>query len=79
MPLILLQGLGEQRAESLEFREWARRMEARAKANRREKGDRDVPHQHEAEAVEQAFRLADLRQKSFRRAARQLADIRPAR
>ena len=42
------------------------------------KGDRDVPYQQEAEAVEQAFRLVDLCSKSFRWAARQLAHIRLA-
>jgi uncharacterized protein with GYD domain len=70
---------GEPRRESPEFREWARQMETRAKVNRWEKGDWDVPYQGEAEAVEQAFRIADLCQKSFQRAARQLANIRLVR
>ena len=42
-------------------------------------GDWEVPYQHEAEAVEQAFRLADLCMKGFQRAARQLANLRLVR
>ena len=56
-----------------------RQKETRAKVRRWEKGDWDVPYQREAEAVEQAFRIADLCQKSFQRAARQLANIRLVR
>lgn len=38
-----------------------------------------MPYQHQAEAVEQAFRLVDLCAKSFQRAVRQLANIRLVR
>jgi hypothetical protein len=71
--------VGEPRRESYEFREWARYEKAREKANRWEKGDWDVPYQGEAEAVEQAFRIVELCQKSFQRAARQLANVRLVR
>ena len=70
---------GEPRAESYLFRKWARQEEERAKVNRWEKGDWDVPYQREAEAVEQAYRIVDMCQKSFQRAARQLANIRLVR
>ena len=38
-----------------------------------------MSYQHEAEAVEQAFRLVELCAKSFQRAVRQLANIRLGR
>jgi hypothetical protein len=71
--------IGEPRTESYEFREWARYRNVEAKANHWDKGDWDIPYQHQAEAVEQAFRLVDLCAKSFQRAARQLANIRLVR
>ena len=42
-------------------------------------GDWDIPYQHEAEAIEQAFRMADRCQKMFNRALRQLANLRPVK
>ena len=69
----------EPRAESYEFREWARHRRVQEKVSRWGKGDWDIPYQREAEAVEQAFRLVELCQKSFQRAARQLANIRLVR
>jgi hypothetical protein len=47
--------------------------------NQWHRGDWDVPYQHQADAIEQAFRLVELCQKSFQRAARQLANIRLVR
>lgn len=70
---------GEPRVESYEFRQWAQYRNAERKAQQWEKGDWDVPYQHQAEAIEQAFRLVDLCMKSFQRAARQLANIRLVR
>jgi hypothetical protein len=70
---------GEPRVESYEFRQWAQYRTAERKAQQWNKGDWDVPYQHQAEAIEQAFRLVDLCMKSFQRAARQLANIRLVR
>jgi hypothetical protein len=67
---------GEPRVESGAFNEWKRRRQEEAKVHQWGKGDWDIPYQHEAEAVEQAFRLVELCAKSFQRAARQLANIR---
>jgi len=67
---------GSPRQESGEFYEWKRRRQIEWKVNQWGKGDWEIPYQHEAEAVEQAFRLVDLCMKSFQRAARQLANIR---
>jgi hypothetical protein len=66
------------RCETYEYVEWKRR---RAQEARQwdDDGKWDIPYQHEAEAVEQAFRLADMCAKSFQRAARQLANIRLVR
>ena len=69
----------EPRVESYDYRKWAERRKAEAKANQWETGHWDIPYQHQAEAVEQAFRLVELFSKSFQRAARQLANIRPVR
>jgi hypothetical protein len=69
----------EPRVESYEFREWMRYRKAEAKAQQWDAGHWDIPYQHQAEAIEQAFRLVELCQKSFQRAARQLANIRLVR
>ena len=71
--------VGEPRAESSEYRKWARQMGEEAKVYRWEKGDWDIPYQREAEAVEQAFRIVDMCAKSFQRAVRQMANIRLVR
>ena len=70
---------GEPRTETYEFREWAEHRKEQEKVYQGGEGDWDVPYQHEAEAVEQAFRLVDLCMKGFQRAARQLANIRLVR
>jgi hypothetical protein len=70
-------GQTEPRAESEEYRQYAESQ--KLKARQWEHGHWDVPYQHQAEAVEQAFRLVDLCQKAFQRAARQLANIRLVR
>lgn len=70
---------GEPRVESYEYRQWAERRRAEAKANQWETGHWDIPYQHQAEAVEQAFRLVEMCSKAFQRAARQLANIRLVR
>ncbi len=75
----LTRARGEPRVESYEFRQWQERRAAAAKANQWTTGEWDIPYQHEAAAVEQAFRLVDLCAKSFQRAARQLANIRLVR
>jgi len=67
------------RTETHEYLEWKRYRRAEAKANQWDKGYWDIPYQHEAVAVEQAFRLVDLCMKTFQRAARQLANIRLVR
>ena len=70
---------GEPRTETYEYRQWVEREKVKEKVYQWGKGDWDVPYQHEAEAVEQCFRMVDLCQKSFQRAARQLANIRLVR
>ena len=70
---------GEPRVESYDYRKWKEQRRAQAKANQWETGHWDVPYQHEAEAVEQAFRLVELCAKSCQRAVRQLANIRLGR
>jgi hypothetical protein len=70
---------GEPCTESYEFREWARHRKVQEKLYQWETGHWDIPYQHEAEAVEQAFRIVDLCMKSFQRAARQLANTRLVR
>lgn len=67
------------RTESAEFSEWKRYRKAEAKASQWDHGHWDIPYQHQAAAIEHAFRLADLCMKSFQRAARQLANIRLVR
>ena len=52
---------------------------AEAKAGQWDKGYWDIPYQHQAAAIEQAFRLVDMCMKTFQRAARQLANIRLVR
>jgi hypothetical protein len=69
----------EPRVESYDYRQWKQCRKAEAKAHQWDTGHWDIPYQHEAEAVEQAFRLVELCQKSFQRAARQLANIRLVR
>lgn len=64
------------RSESYEFQEWKRHCKLEAKYNQWGPGDWDIPSQGEAAAVEQAFKLAELCQKAYQRAARQLANIR---
>ena len=71
--------VGPPRIESGEFYEWTRRRQIESKAYQWDKGDWHIPYQHQAEAVEQAFRLVDLCMKSFQRVARQLANIRLVR
>ena len=70
---------GGPRVERYEFREWAEHRKVQERVYQWRKGDWDVPYQQEAEAVEQAFRIVELCQKSFQRAARQLANIRLVR
>ena len=70
---------GEPREESWEYRQWKERRKVEERANQWGPGSWDIPYQHEAEAVEQAFRMADLCMKSFQRAARRLANIRLVR
>ncbi|HYP02288.1 MAG TPA: hypothetical protein VER76_19005 [Pyrinomonadaceae bacterium] len=70
---------GEPRTESYEFRQWQERRKIEDRVHQWNRGDWDIPYQHQAEAIEQAFRLVELCQKSFQRAARQLANIRLAR
>lgn len=67
------------RSESYEFQEWKRQRSLQAKYNQWGPGSWDIPYQKEAEAVEQAFRLVELSQKAYQRAARQLANIRLVR
>lgn len=67
---------GEPRVESYEFRQYKEQRRIEAKVNQWETGHWDIPYQHQAEAVEQAFRLVELCSKAFQRAARQLANIR---
>ena len=70
---------GQPRLESGEFYEWKWHRKLEAKYNQWGPGDWDIPYQEEAEAVEQAFRMVDLCQKTFQRALRQLANIRLVR
>ena len=67
----------EPRVESYEYRQWAERRKIEEK--QWNSGYWDIPYQRTAEAIEQAFRLVDLCQKAFQRAARQLANIRLVR
>ncbi len=67
------------RSESYEFADWKRQRKLEAKYNQWGTGSWDIPYQGEAEAVEQAFRLAELCQKAYQRAVRQLANIRLVR
>ena len=69
----------EPRVESYDYRQWKEYRKAEAKAHQWDAGHWDIPYQHQAEAVEQAFWLVELCQKSFQRAARQLANIRLVR
>lgn len=70
---------GEPRTESYEYRQWMEGRKLEDRARQWNKGDWDVPYQNQAEAIEQAFCLVELCQKSFQRAARQLANIRLVR
>jgi hypothetical protein len=67
----------EPRVESYEYRKYAeqRRIQEKQWGH----GYWDIPYQQTAEAIEQAFRLVELCQKAFQRAARQLANIRLVR
>ncbi len=67
----------EPRVESYEYRQWAERRKIEEK--QWNPGYWDIPYQQTTEAIEQAFRLVDLCQKAFQRAARQLANIRLVR
>ncbi|MFL6227583.1 MAG: hypothetical protein ACJ741_02255, partial [Pyrinomonadaceae bacterium] len=67
---------GEPRNESYEYRKWKEHRKDEERANQWGPGSWDVPYQREAEALEQAFRMADQCAKAFQRAARQLANIR---
>jgi hypothetical protein len=69
----------EPRVETYEYIEWKRQRNAQAKAMQWTEGAWNIPYQHEAEAVEQAFRLVDMCAKAFQRTARQLANIRLVR
>jgi hypothetical protein len=69
----------EPRTESYEFRKWAQHQKDAARYNQWDAGHWDIPYQHEAEAVEQAFRLVELCAKGFQRAVRQLANVRLVR
>jgi hypothetical protein len=70
---------GEARQESWEYQQWKERRRVEERVYQWGPGSWDIPYQEEAEAVEQAFRMADLCMKSFQRAARQLANIRLVR
>jgi hypothetical protein len=67
----------EPRVESYEYRQYAEQRKIREK--QWNPGYWDIPYQQTAEAIEQAFRLVELCQKAFQRAARQLANIRLVR
>ncbi|HEV2862569.1 MAG TPA: hypothetical protein VGX48_16260 [Pyrinomonadaceae bacterium] len=67
----------EPRVESYEYRQYAQQRKIQAK--QWGEGYWDIPYQQTAEAIEQAFRLVELCQKAFQRAARQLANIRLVR
>jgi len=70
---------GEPREESWEYQQWKERRRVEERVNQWGPGSWYIPYQEEAEAVEQAFRMADLFMKCFQRAARQLASIRLVR
>jgi len=70
---------GEPRMESWEFQNWKSQRRVEDKYNQWGPGSWDIPYQREAEAVEQAFRMVDLCQKTFQRALRQLANVRLVR
>jgi hypothetical protein len=67
----------EPRVESYEYRKYAEQRNIQEKQWGH--GYWDIPYQQTAEAIEQAFRLVDLCQKAFQRAARQLTNIRLVR
>lgn len=67
----------EPRVESYEYRKYAEQQKIRERQWGH--GHWDIPYQQTADAIEQAFRLVDLCQKAFQRAARQLANIRLVR
>jgi hypothetical protein len=67
----------EPRVESYEYRKYAEQRKIQEKQWGH--GYWDIPYQQTAEAIEQAFRLVELCQKAFQRAARQLANIRLVR
>ena len=69
----------EPRLETYEYTEWKRHRTAQDKAMQWTEGEWNIPYQHQADAVEQAFRIVDLCAKSFQRAAQQLANIRLVR
>jgi hypothetical protein len=76
----MLRSQAEPRVETYEFTEWKRQRKLEAKVNQWEMSGRwDIPYQHKADAIEQAFRLVELCSKAFQRAARQLANIRLVR
>jgi hypothetical protein len=70
---------GEPRMEFWEYQNWKRERKQEAQHHQRGPGSWDVPYQREAEALEQAFRMVDLCQKTFQRALRQLANVRLVR
>ncbi len=70
---------GEPRRETYEYRKWVEHKKEEERVYQRGAGDWDIPYQREAEAIEQAFRMADQCAKTFQRAARQLANIRLVR
>jgi len=70
---------GDPRTETYEYRQWMERRKVEDRVNQWHRGDWDIPYQHQADAIEQANRLIELWQKSFQRAARQLANIRLVR
>ena len=67
----------EPRVESYEYRKYAEQRKIQEK--QWGPGYWDIPYQHTAEAIGQAFRIVDLCQKAYQRAARQLANIRLVR
>ena len=69
----------EPRTESYEFQKWAQHRKDAARYNQWDEGYWDIPYQHPAEVIEQAFRIIELCAKSFQRAGRQLANIRLVR
>ncbi len=67
---------GAPRQETYEYQEWKKYRKAEERVNQWGPGAWDIPYQREADALEQAFRMADQCAKAFQRAARQLANIR---